>query len=237
MRSDSKLPALRARPSFSTASGQIRIPPAGYDIGELIGKGGMGEVLAAHDLKIGRDIAIKRMHGEQSPRSMSRFLREAHVQARLEHPAIVPVHDLGTDEAGRLFFTMKRLVGVTLADRLTETEPIHPLLRAFIEVALAIDFAHARNVVHRDLKPANIMLGEFGEVYVLDWGVARELDSRDDILTDEGGVTPLDAAGDITATKAGAVLGTPGYMSPEQVRGDPAGTAADIYALGAMLFE
>jgi serine/threonine-protein kinase len=192
----------------------------------------MGEVLAATDLKIGRDIAIKRMHGTPSPRAVNRFLREARVQARLQHPAIVPVHDLGTDKEGRLFFTMKRLSGDTLADRITETAEIGPLLRAFVEVLLAIDFAHTREVVHRDLKPANIMLGEFGEVYVLDWGVARDLAERDEV-----GVETDASTSDPLSTRAGAVLGTPGYMSPEQVRGEPVGTASDIYALGAILFE
>ena len=230
-----------SRVSFSMVGNAVRLPPGGYDVQGTIGKGGMGEVLAAYDLKFDRDIAIKRMHGEQSARSITRFLREARIQARLDHPAIVPIHDLGTDGEGRVFFTMKRLAGVTLTEKIRESEPVQPLLRAFVEVLLAIDFAHQRRVVHRDLKPANIMLGEFGEVYVLDWGVARELDARDDIATDVGGMTPLDADGNTpqseTATKVGAVLGTPGYMSPEQVRGEPADTAADIYALGAILFE
>ncbi len=227
-----------SRVSFSMIGNTVQLPPGGYELHELIGKGGMGEVVAAHDLKFDRDIAIKRMHGEQSMRSITRFLREARIQARLEHPAIVPIHDLGTDETGRVFFTMKRLAGVTLSDKISNREPVQSLLRAFVEVLLAIDFAHRHRVVHRDLKPANIMLGEFGEVYVLDWGVARELDSRDDIITDAGGMLPIDAKSvSDSATKAGSVLGTPGYMSPEQVRGEPADTAADIYALGAILFE
>jgi len=227
---------------FSMVGKTVQLQHGGYDLYETIGRGGMGEVIAAHDLKFDRDIAIKRMHGEQSARAIGRFLREARIQARLEHPAIVPIHDLGTDTDGRVFFTMKRLAGVTLSEQLREDKPIQPLLRAFGEVLLAIDFAHQRRVVHRDLKPANIMLGEFGEVYVLDWGVARELDSRDDIVTDAGGFEPS-APGASTpssaeiATRVGSVLGTPGYMSPEQVRGEPAETPADIYALGAILFE
>ena len=228
-------PARPTPPASPSSTMAVQLPPAGYDVGEVIGRGGMGEVLAAHDLKIGRDIAIKRMHGSQSARAVTRFLREARVQARLQHPSIVPVHDLGTDEEGRPFFTMKRLSGVTLAEKIAENGPIQPLLRAFVDVLLAIDFAHTRKVVHRDLKPANIMLGEFGEVYVIDWGVARELavaDDAADTIDPGASASLLD-----TATKAGAVLGTPGYMSPEQVRGDAIGPAADIYALGSMLFE
>jgi serine/threonine protein kinase len=235
-----------SRASFTMTGAGVQLAAGGYDLGDLIGKGGMGEVIAAHDIKFGRDIAIKRMSGDQSARSVTRFLREARIQARLEHPAIVPIHDLGTDKEGRPFFTMKRLAGVTLADKIKESEPVQPLLRAFVEVLLAIEFAHARQVVHRDLKPANIMLGGYGEVYVLDWGVARELDKRDDIATDDGGMLPIERVPgmaetarpiDETATKVGAVIGTAGYMAPEQVRGEPAGTAADIYALGAVLFE
>ncbi len=232
----------RSRMSFSMSENRVQLASTGYELHDTLGKGGMGEVIAAHDLKFDRDIAIKRMHGEQSTRSITRFLREARIQARLEHPAIVPIHDLGTDAEGRVFFTMKRLAGVTLSDKIKTAEPVQSLLRAYVEVLLAIDFAHQRRVVHRDLKPANIMLGDFGEVYVLDWGVARELDSRDDITTDMGGIGPIDPLGATapaseTATRAGSVLGTPGYMAPEQVRGESAGTAADIYALGAILFE
>jgi len=214
----------------------VVLPPAGYDLGEVIGRGGMGEVLAAHDLRIGRDVAIKRMHGTQSSRAVSRFLREARIQARLDHPAIVPVHELGTDEAGRPFFTMKRLAGVTLADRLVEAVPTQPLLRSFVDVCLAVDLAHARGIVHRDLKPANIMLGDYGEVYVLDWGVARVLAERS-LPTDGDDLETLDPDADHTATQLGVVLGTPGYMPPEQVRGEAVGTPADVYALGAILFE
>src|SRR5512138_680296 len=154
-------PPTLAEGPITRTSGELPLP--GYAIGELIGKGGMGEVVAARDTKIGREIAIKRMYGEQSGRAVGRFMREARVQACLQHPAIVPVHDLGTDDEGRPFFTMKRLTGTTLARRIAGGEQLQPLLRAFVEVLLAIDYAHSRRVVHLDLKPANIMLGEFGE--------------------------------------------------------------------------
>ena len=148
----------------------------GYQLGPLIGRGGMGEVVLAHDPDIGRDVALKRMKAA-TPELVERFLREARIQARLDHPAIVPVHEVGRDADGVPFFTMKRVTGTTLEKQI-ETEKLQRLLRAFIEVCLAIDFAHARGVVHRDLKPSNIMLGDYGEVYVLDWGVARVLDDQ-----------------------------------------------------------
>ncbi len=218
------------------AAESIDLPAPGYQVRDLIGKGGMGEVIAAHDQRIGRDVAIKRMRSTSpSKEAYARFWREARIQARLDHPAIVPVYELGTDAENRPFFTMKRLAGVTLAERLDDPNaPQKPLLRAFVEVCLAIDFAHSRGVIHRDLKPLNIMLGGYGEVYVLDWGVAR-------VVTDtrrEDETSP--SAGDSLniETQDGSLLGTAGYMAPEQMR-DPSrvGPAADVYALGATLFE
>ena len=135
----------------------------------------------AHDRRIGRDVAIKRMRtAAPTDSATSRFLREARIQGRLDHPAIVPVHELGRrrrwpavlrDEAARRGHPRPQRLG-------SERGPLQPLLRAFVDVCLAIDFAHARGVVHRDLKPSNIMLGDYGEVYVLDWGIARVLADR-----------------------------------------------------------
>ncbi|MCW5808494.1 MAG: serine/threonine protein kinase, partial [Deltaproteobacteria bacterium] len=205
----------------------VELPAPGYLIGELIGRGGMGEVLAAVDTRIGREVAIKRMRGEAPSReATARFLREAMVQARLDHPAIAPVHELGADETGQPYFTMKRLTGVTLAAKLADGgATLQLLLRAFVDVCRAISFAHARGVVHGDLKPANIMLGEYGEVYVIDWGIARVVD------TARPAPAPVDGAGPSTP------LGTPGYMAPEQLRDGTALPASDAYALGSILFE
>jgi serine/threonine-protein kinase len=210
----------------------VSLPDPGYQIGELIGRGGMGEVVAAQDQRIGREVAVKRIRAlDPSPDAVTRFLREARIQARLDHPAIVPVYELGTDEKGRPYFTMKRLAGETLGKKLLRGGPVQPLLRAFVDVCLAIQLAHSRGVVHRDLKPSNIMLGDYGEVYVLDWGVAR-------VLTDRKRTTQPSMAAEVDDnTTAGSILGTPGYMAPEQVRGFEADTQADIYALGAILFE
>ena len=215
------------------AEDQVALPDPGYQLGELIGRGGMGEVLVAEDLRIGREVAVKRIsQAMQGPDAVARFLREARIQARLDHPAICPVYELGTDATGRPYFTMKRLSGETLAQKLAQKAPVQRLLRAFIDVCLAIELAHARGVVHRDLKPSNIMLGDYGEVYVLDWGVAR-------VLVDRRRTTQPVKAVDIQDTPAtgSALLGTPGYMSPEQVEGKEVDPASDVYALGAILFE
>ena len=226
------------------AAGALR-----YVIGELLGRGGMGEVVLATDQQIGRDVAIKRIRSKPSPSAYARFLREATIQGRLEHPAIVPVHELSIDPDGRPFFAMKRLTGTTLHDILalraegdptiTDRWPRKALLRGFVDVCLAVEFAHKRGVVHRDLKPPNIMLGEYGEVYVLDWGVARVMaDAGEGTAGAAGDLDTLGPATPTGNTEAGTILGTPGYIPPEQIRGD-AGLdhRADVFALGCILFE
>ena len=204
-----------------------------YSVVRMLGMGGMGEVLLAQDPQIGREIAVKRMRdADAGDDAKKRFLREARIQGRLDHPAIVPVHEIGHDTNGNPYFTMKRLAGITMAQRLEARGSIQPLLRALIEVCFAIDLAHSRGIVHRDLKPANIMLGNYGEVYVLDWGVARVLDESEDVPARAS--APAITGG----TATGVTLGTIGYMAPEQLRGERAvGTAVDLYSLGAILFE
>ena len=158
-----------------------------YRVQRRIGKGGMGEVMAARDEQIGREVAIKRMRAANpSQRAIERFLREAQVQGRLEHPAIVPVHEIGRDTDGLPFFVMKKLVATSLAKLLEEGASRQRLLRAFAEVCLCIEFAHVRGIVHRDLKPDNVMLGDFGEIYVLDWGVAKVVGEEDGDFGDVG---------------------------------------------------
>ncbi|HEX7838973.1 MAG TPA: serine/threonine-protein kinase, partial [Kofleriaceae bacterium] len=208
-----------------------------YRLGRRIGKGGMGEVIAARDEQVGRDVAIKRMRAASpGERATRRFLREASIQGRLEHPAIVPVHELGRDEDGLPFFVMKKLSGTTLGKILGDPAiraqiGLQRLLRAFAEVCLAIELAHVRGIIHRDLKPENILLGDFGEVYILDWGVAKVIGEDDD-----GEFADLGSGQHGTA--AGTAIGTPGYMAPEQARGLPdIDGRADIYALGCVLFE
>ncbi len=215
-----------------------------YRLRALLAEGGMGEILSAADEQIGREVAIKRMKKQfPTQHAMGRFFREACIQGRLDHPAIVPVHELGVDSDGRPFFAMKKLAGTTLTDLIAKGHSRQRLLRAFAEVCFAIEFAHERNVVHRDLKPDNILLGDYGDVYVLDWGVARVL-SEPAELRDEG----VDAKGSnerrrdaIVAepmTLDGTVIGTRGYMAPEQARAEPdVDGRADVYSLGCVLFE
>jgi serine/threonine protein kinase len=209
-----------------------------YAFGEVLGRGGMGEVVLAHDRRIGRDVALKRMHRSRPTEDESaRFLREARIQARLEHPAIVPVYELSRDPVGRPYFTMKRLAGVTLAEMLANDQRAREaprLLRAFTDVCRAVDYAHTKGVVHRDLKPANITLGEFGEVYVLDWGVARVVE---DGIGPSGRLHMADIDTLEGSAPAGDTFGTPGYMAPEQLKDPEVSRAADVYSLGSILFE
>jgi serine/threonine-protein kinase len=222
-------------------------PERRYELGATIGRGGMGEVRYCHDVVLRRHLAMK-LASTAAHGSHNRFVREARVQGQLEHPAIVPVHDLGVRPDGTPYFTMKRVRGVTLEDVLNGLHDGDPLTRekfsrrrlltAFQSVCLAIDFAHARRVLHRDLKPANIMLGDYGEVYVLDWGLAKRLDdggASDEVTVPMGRVSsqPVEPG----QTEAGSVLGTPGYMAPEQVTAGAMDERTDVFALGAILFE
>jgi eukaryotic-like serine/threonine-protein kinase len=235
--------ALTQTREWGSATAKVAMSPAAEITGErytesaVLGTGGMGKVLLARDARIGRDVAVKVLHGERelSDRERARFLREAQVQGQLEHPSIVPVYDIDHQPDGSIFFTMRRVLGKTLQviidDLRTAREHKHTqreLLQAFATVCLAIDYAHSRGVVHRDLKPANIMLGDFGEVYVLDWGVARVLESSG---------TELSEPAASRLSSPGMNLGTPLYMAPEQVADPEVDTRADVFALGAILFE
>lgn len=185
-----------------------------YVVVEELGRGGMGTVYLARDQDLGRDVALKISNAIASPGVEERLRQEARTLARLEHPGIVPVHDVGRLADGRLFYVMKRLEGQTLRERLPSLPP-SDRLATFERICEPVAFAHDRGVVHRDLKPANIMLGAFGEVVVLDWGLAKAADQ--------------DASG--------AVAGTHGYMAPEQAGGAAVDHRADVYALGAILHE
>ncbi len=234
--------ALPSLPARTTPMVTDALLAGRYRIGRRIGKGGMGEIMGARDEQVGRDVAIKRMKAANpSPRAIARFLREASIQGRLEHPAIAPVHEIGRDVDDLPFFAMKKLTGVTLAKLLEDAVkdprgqplPRTRVLRAFADVCLAVELAHVRGIVHRDLKPENIMLGDFGEVYVLDWGVAKVIGELE-----ETDFADVDSSSGEHATVAGTAIGTPGYMAPEQARGaSDVDGKADVYTLGCLLFE
>jgi WD40 repeat protein/tRNA A-37 threonylcarbamoyl transferase component Bud32 len=218
-----------------------------YAIGAEIARGGMGRVVQAWDEELRREVALKIHRGDPADtRQRRRFLEEAQIAAQLDHPGIVPVHELGLDADGRPFFSMQLVRGLDLGrildlaqrgdDGWSRTRVLHVLLRACEAVA----FAHAKGVVHRDLKPANIMVGPFHETYVMDWGLARvraaqaadgdEVDTLRTAIAGEDGGSPL-------LTGSGDVLGTPAYMAPEQAANGAADTTADVYAIGAILYH
>ncbi|MCB9635053.1 MAG: serine/threonine protein kinase [Sandaracinus sp.] len=218
-----------------------------YAFVKALGSGGMGEVALVRDERIGREVALKILQEDEAADAeiRGRFVREARIQARLEHPGLVPVYDLGETEGEDepAWFTMRRVRGVTLQDVLSRARDNDEstrfgrtrLLGIFVQMCRAIDFAHSRGVVHRDLKPANVMVGEFGEVYVLDWGVAKLVDRPASTTHPGTSDIPDD---DLDETREGSALGTPGYMSPEQALGDAeVGPASDVYALGCILYE
>jgi len=280
---DSSQPASSGRktPSIPNSGERRSIPAPGTSelwagkirvLGEL-GSGAMAKVLRGYDTKLRREVALKvtRLPRSELPRDeLARFAEEAQITAQLEHPNVVPVHDLGTAPDGHAYFSMKLIPGrslETILERRRNNDPatlaqfgLRRLLDVFMQVCQAIDYAHARGVVHRDLKPANIMVGDFGEVQVMDWGIAKLLgpnaaqpatvstNVEETAITEvenrEGtggsvrpGVTSVRTASKAWQTQYGAVIGTPEYMSPEQAQGLPIDGRSDIYALGVILYE
>jgi serine/threonine protein kinase len=212
-----------------------------YELRGRVGRGGMGTIWRAFDRELGREVALKVMNGpDPRPGGIARLRTEAQVLARLEHPGLVPVHDIGSLPDGRLFYAMKLVRGRRLDEHARDVPSLAGRLRLLEKIGEAVAFAHAHGVIHRDLKPQNVMVGSFGEVLVLDWGVAKVMTEAEPGVAEEadGRPTPrlevdVDAA---TLTAAGTVLGTPGYMAPEQARGESGvGVAADVYAMGALL--
>ena len=227
-----------------------------YKVGDILATGGMGAVLKAKDVNCRRTVAMKQILNQHvsDPDSLTRFIEEAQVTAQLEHPNIVPVYELGIDESGNPFYTMKMVGGRTLKDIISEIKDgkeetvkefsLIRLLNIFLRVCDAIAYAHSKGVIHRDMKPENIMVGDFGEVQVMDWGIAKIMDSKNSMDSKSAaGAFDIDSLRfdetDGLQTQYGKILGTPVYMSPEQAYGkiDELDGQTDVYALGGILYN
>ncbi|MBS0264919.1 MAG: tetratricopeptide repeat protein [Planctomycetes bacterium] len=248
--SDDSSGVIDVGPPVAPADGIPDLGPAQrFQVVRPHARGGLGEVFVAKDLELNREVALKAIQGQycDDEVSLSRFLLEAEVTGGLEHPGIVPVYGLGKNADGRPFYAMRFIRGESLKEtieRLHARGPVdysslefRQLLGRFVDVCQAIEYAHSRGVLHRDLKPANIMLGKFGETLVLDWGLAKPAGmSSHPSVADEAA---WQYASELEATRAGVIIGTPGFMSPEQAAGQVVlmGPTTDIYSLGATLYQ
>jgi tRNA A-37 threonylcarbamoyl transferase component Bud32 len=215
-----------------------------YELLEEIGHGGTGVVFRGLDRVLERELAVKVLRSDYGSRSQGyrRFIEEARVGSRLQHPAIVPVHELGWFEEQRPYFTMKLVQGQTLAALLRARRDVNqdrPRMLGIVEqVCQALAYAHSQGVVHRDLKPSNVMVGAFGEVQVMDWGFAKRLATANGRAQDDvDAAASSPRAADDTNTLSGIMMGTPAYMPPEQACGEPEliDARADVFALGHAL--
>jgi serine/threonine-protein kinase len=235
----------------------VQEPKLRYEPLKLLGAGGMGEVMLVHDQDIARKVAVKRLLPDMGdPSLLARFVDEIRTVGRLEHPNIVPIHDVGVDEQGRYFFVMKYVEGETLEEiirKLAAGDPDYHArfsfeMRAeiFVSILQALAYAHAHGVVHRDIKPANVMVGRFGEVVLMDWGIARPVASERDLAATAVDATLTDGSSRSStpesrmfATRVGTLVGTPAYMAPEQARGqnDQIDARSDVYSASALFAE
>ena len=208
-----------------------------YRLVDKLGQGGMGGVYCVEDTQLERKVALKVISVPDPDGSWTaRLLQESRIIARLEHPGIVPVHDAGVLPDGRPYYTMKLVQGKRLDEHVESVASLSDRLRLFLRICDAVAFAHAHGVLHRDLKPANIMIGPFGEVLVMDWGLSKVLAAAVVKNTTIEQADSHASTGNQTVTGHGRVVGTPGYMSPEQVRGDASlDQRSDVYSLGAIL--
>jgi tetratricopeptide (TPR) repeat protein len=218
-----------------------------YSILGEIARGGMGAIVKIVDNDVRRPVAMKVVLGGDEDETLDRFIEEAQITGQLEHPNIVPVHELGMNEEGKVYFTMKLVKGISLesllnreaaeAKGLSDRTPLARLLEIFLKVSDAVAFAHSKGVIHRDLKPENIMVGNFGEVLVMDWGLAK-VEDREDVTRGEL-VDSIRSERETGRTLDGEVVGTPSYMPPEQANGevDEIDTRSDVFALGGILYK
>ncbi|WNG58576.1 protein kinase [Archangium gephyra] len=214
------------------------VEPSRYTVAGELARGGIGRILRARDVHLDRPVAIKEMLAP-AREAEPRFVAEALVTARLQHPSIVPVYEAGRWPGGEPFYAMKLVSGRSLADVISERKTLEErlaLLPHVLAVAEAMAYAHSERIIHRDLKPANVLVGEFGETVVIDWGLAKDL-SREHGAESSGDSTPATSAVDSGLTRVGTVMGTPAYMPPEQAAGHSVDERADVYALGAILYH
>ncbi|MDR2391106.1 MAG: serine/threonine protein kinase [Planctomycetota bacterium] len=238
-----------ATPSVIAEPSEEINPPARYIIGRELGSGSIGQVIMARDQHLGREVAIKVLHeGEGLSRDIiARFVAEAQITAQLEHPSVVPVHEIGLMPGGMPYFSMKLVKGRSLDDiinllRIGDRAALRTYnhlmrLRLFQRICQGMAYAHAKGVVHRDLKPSNVMIGEYGEVQIMDWGLAKIIPA---FSTSNGAGSVLTVRRETGSNNSrGSIVGTPSYMSPEQARGDydDIGPRSDVFTLGLILAE
>jgi hypothetical protein len=234
-------PSTAGAPTMPTLAGAAfpdslppAMPPARYQLGHEIARGGMGRVVDATDTVLERAVAFKEALSTDRD-TLRRFERETRITARLEHPSIVPVHDAGHSSNGAPFYVMRKVSGQPLERLVASAETLGQrlaLIPHIVDSAQAIAHAHARGIVHRDIKPSNILVGDLGETVVIDWGLAKVIGEPEDTTA-----RPLVDLSDSLKTRAGIVYGTPGFMAPEQLRGAPVNPQCDVYALGATLYH
>jgi serine/threonine protein kinase len=246
------------RPHKSRPGGGVSMagltPGERFDILQVHAQGGLGVVFLARDQEIDRTVALKQIkpHWADDEDSRTRFLLEARITGRLEHPGIVPIYALGADATGRPYYAMRLIRGESLLDVIDRFHGVRgaqanvrqrmpelrKLLQRFVDVCNSVDYAHSKGVIHRDLKPSNIMVGKFGETLVVDWGLAKVIGSDEDVALTTRMVRTPETEG-ASNTRIGTTIGTPAYMSPEQAAGrnNELGPATDVYSLGATLYH
>ncbi len=236
-RPDAMTPSM---PTIRATGGEVSTAPPGipprYELGDEIARGGMGRVVEANDTRLGRTVALKEALALDAE-SVRRFERETQITARLEHPSIVPVHDAGTMADGAPFYVMRKIGGLPLERLVATAETLNErlaLIPHVVAAAQAVAHAHDRGIIHRDIKPSNILCGQLGETIVIDWGLAKVKGEPD---TESGTANWVIEDDDALKTRAGIVFGTPGFMAPEQLRGNAVNERTDVYALGATLYH